>query len=70
MANKESGVWSGFSIGEEWCKRHLSSFRTFNYSNHKETSLVLSEKIKPGDDAGMPGIEENDPAKGEDTLTG
>ncbi|XP_007436437.1 protein CASC4 isoform X1 [Python bivittatus] len=27
------------------------------------------EKIKPGDDAGMPGIEENDPAKGEDTLT-
>uniref|UniRef100_A0A2D4M923 Protein GOLM2 n=1 Tax=Micrurus spixii TaxID=129469 RepID=A0A2D4M923_9SAUR len=26
------------------------------------------EKIKPGDDAGMPGIEENDPAKGEDTL--
>ncbi|XP_034291398.1 protein GOLM2 isoform X1 [Pantherophis guttatus] len=27
------------------------------------------EKIKLGDDAGMPGIEENDPAKGEDTLT-
>ncbi|XP_033023991.1 protein CASC4 isoform X5 [Lacerta agilis] len=27
------------------------------------------EKIKPGDDAGMPGIEENDPAKAEDTLT-
>ncbi|XP_066492051.1 protein GOLM2 isoform X1 [Tiliqua scincoides] len=27
------------------------------------------EKIKPGDDAGMPGIEENDPAKGADTLT-
>ncbi|XP_058011730.1 protein GOLM2 isoform X2 [Ahaetulla prasina] len=26
------------------------------------------EKIKLGDDAGMPGIEENDPAKGEDTL--
>lgn len=32
--------------------------------------LVFTEKIKPGDDAGMPGIEENDPAKGEDTLTG
>ncbi|KAL7980229.1 hypothetical protein Chor_001497 [Crotalus horridus] len=31
--------------------------------------LVFTEKIKPGDDAGMPGIEENDPAKGEDTLT-
>ncbi|KAH0620148.1 hypothetical protein JD844_014781 [Phrynosoma platyrhinos] len=28
------------------------------------------EKIKPGDDAGMPGVEENDPAKAEDTLTG
>uniref|UniRef100_A0A8D0E7W1 Protein GOLM2 n=1 Tax=Salvator merianae TaxID=96440 RepID=A0A8D0E7W1_SALMN len=28
-----------------------------------------AEKIKPGDDAGMPGIEENDPAKAEDTLT-
>ncbi|XP_034987206.1 protein GOLM2 isoform X2 [Zootoca vivipara] len=27
------------------------------------------EKIKPGDDAGMPGIEENDAAKAEDTLT-
>ncbi|KAJ7311134.1 hypothetical protein JRQ81_006737 [Phrynocephalus forsythii] len=27
------------------------------------------EKIKPGDDAGMPGIEENDPAKAEDVLT-
>ncbi|XP_015274001.1 PREDICTED: protein CASC4 isoform X2 [Gekko japonicus] len=27
------------------------------------------EKIKPGDDAGMPGIEENDPAKAEDNLT-
>nr|XP_020667847.1 protein CASC4 [Pogona vitticeps] len=27
------------------------------------------EKIKPGDDAGMPGIEENDPAKAEDILT-
>ncbi|XP_062998778.1 protein GOLM2 isoform X2 [Elgaria multicarinata webbii] len=27
------------------------------------------ENIKPGDDAGMPGIEENDPAKAEDTLT-
>ncbi|XP_044300855.1 protein GOLM2 isoform X2 [Varanus komodoensis] len=26
------------------------------------------EKSKPGDDAGMPGIEENDPAKAEDTL--
>ncbi|XP_048338086.1 protein GOLM2 isoform X4 [Sphaerodactylus townsendi] len=26
------------------------------------------EKIKPGDDAGMPGIEENDPAKAEDGL--
>ncbi|CAI5792566.1 Golgi membrane protein 2 [Podarcis lilfordi] len=27
------------------------------------------EKMKPGDDAGMPGIEENDAAKAEDTLT-
>ncbi|XP_060611401.2 protein GOLM2 isoform X1 [Anolis sagrei] len=27
------------------------------------------EKIKLGDDAGMPGVEENDPAKAEDTLT-
>ncbi|XP_062819237.1 protein GOLM2 isoform X4 [Anolis carolinensis] len=27
------------------------------------------EKIKPGDDAGMPGVEENDPSKAEDTLT-
>ncbi|ETE69440.1 Protein CASC4, partial [Ophiophagus hannah] len=36
----------------------------------REKYLVLTEKIKPGDDAGMPGIEENDPAKGEDTLTG
>ncbi|XP_061451661.1 protein GOLM2 isoform X2 [Rhineura floridana] len=35
---------------------------TNNISNGKE-------KIKPGDDAGMPGIEENDPAKAEDTLT-
>ncbi|XP_062819236.1 protein GOLM2 isoform X3 [Anolis carolinensis] len=28
-----------------------------------------AEKIKPGDDAGMPGVEENDPSKAEDTLT-
>uniref|UniRef100_A0A8D0G400 Protein GOLM2 n=1 Tax=Sphenodon punctatus TaxID=8508 RepID=A0A8D0G400_SPHPU len=27
------------------------------------------EKVKPGGDAGMPGIEENDPAKAEDTPT-
>ncbi|XP_042331542.1 protein GOLM2 isoform X4 [Sceloporus undulatus] len=27
------------------------------------------EKVKPGDDAGMPGVEENDPGKAEDTLT-
>uniref|UniRef100_A0A2D4FRD1 Protein GOLM2 n=2 Tax=Micrurus corallinus TaxID=54390 RepID=A0A2D4FRD1_MICCO len=33
------------------------------------TNNISDEKIKPGDDAGMPGIEENDPAKGEDTLT-
>ncbi|NXC71896.1 CASC4 protein, partial [Anhinga anhinga] len=28
------------------------------------------EKIKPGGDAGMPEIEDNDPAKAEDTPTG
>uniref|UniRef100_A0A8C8R5Y0 Protein GOLM2 n=1 Tax=Pelusios castaneus TaxID=367368 RepID=A0A8C8R5Y0_9SAUR len=36
-------------------------------SNHLPNE---KEKIKPGGDAGMPGIEENDPAKAEDTPAG
>ncbi|XP_053128579.1 protein GOLM2 isoform X2 [Hemicordylus capensis] len=43
-----------------------------NIIKNEAPSINISdgkEKIKPGDDAGMPGIEENDPAKAEDTLT-
>nr|XP_056721713.1 protein GOLM2 isoform X1 [Euleptes europaea] len=44
-----------------------------NAMKHEEPSVNNvsdgKEKIKPGDDAGMPGIEENDPAKAEDSLT-
>lgn len=72
LKQKEELFGSGTLISCSDCsKLELSTRGKFTVQTEGRISFsCLAEKIKPGGDAGMPEIEDNDPAKAEDTPTG